>query len=80
MVWSRSKPPQGECTPNQPAVERRPSLFEDEPDPLLEGIGITGDLARAMDDGLEGQEPRWKLFGPTFPEYIVHIGFSRSCP
>jgi hypothetical protein len=40
------------------ALGRLRSILEKDPDPLRERIGTTGDLARAIDDDLEGQEPR----------------------
>jgi hypothetical protein len=58
MVWNGWESPHGECRPKKLALERWPSILEDDPDPLLEGMGITGGLARAMDDDLDGQEPR----------------------
>jgi hypothetical protein len=34
------------------------AILSNDPDPLPERIAVTEDLARAIDDDLDGQEPR----------------------
>jgi hypothetical protein len=43
-----------ECVPNRMALERLRASWSNDPDPPLETRGIPGDLARAIDDDLDG--------------------------
>jgi hypothetical protein len=60
-------------------LERLPAIWSNDPDPRPETMGIPGDLARAIDDDLDGSASALKIVRAYLPGVHWSALFFRRC-